>query len=1157
MNPCSCKRGLKSPSGGRYWIVEYGGSTTRPVGGKEVYDHLEDVFERERGRQKGFSGGELTNGAGTTRSSQTTTFTDLRPWLERTGWERTFGGIDRELLKNLTTAPSPATSHRGLILKESSNRSSDVYSDEWMISSADDERKITALLAAVDMVMDRCEQTARTTSRSLLCWLRSERPHGCYAKPFTFVGKAASRRKYIRLLKRFVALVFRAYRLPADIRQRRAGIRFKKSQLRLISALWNHEAWTQHDALNEQLWRSMKLSNGADVEIDRDVESTDGEEDCEDEDKDDSDNESSVVGADDSETDDMDDADDEDDKSEEEDHDRSEDQSRKNKAMRSSGGEEVPPWAEEVLELLFGLIMAFCTEEVMDGRPDSTLLVYYSGVLGFSADLTGFLPARSYTSNLAALIYIQRLLFLEYAVPTQDYPRLGISRRPRTDQLARLQNVRQEYLVLGSQSPFEELFSLLAFGRAIAGSETPAFLLKWSDDGQVVSYRDDIAVHMEQFRRLPKVLLARVEALCELLMYGWKPPCDLASVKDDMANTTHEFSFVSHPKNGLAEAYLELTLKACTSQADSLSRKGRWNQKAIFDYLKKEEALRENLAGLMLMTCGGQPRSPDLLSVRVRNHRTSERGLYIYNGYMIYVTRSHKAKRSTNREFVVARFFPSQVGRLMYIYLVYIRPFVDMLAREQLPNIDGCSPFFFRSRPESDSPHWSTERLTKIICIGIADKHVREVSRPFNRFDDRTDNTDRGVVFAWSSGHRPLQRARTYGLDGAFPTHLQPQLLERYEWVSVRWHEFLHLPSRYASRLVHAGPDPIAPWFGTPSATSLDDNSHNCLFMSSPPSSPQAPSHGAKSFTKNNGGQNLLKRRFIITTPQTPTKRRLVQFAESSSPILDPPNRSWGVSMAPVFGKMNESESVTTADEQERIISYLNRKQAEIRLLNEKEAEIVIPTETSNEIFTADPCLDLIDRLNWIHQTTEAWRFVGCELCFIIKGGPEPNHGLDRCEQWPASKHAKRILQWLTTLKIPRYYNVRGACSMCGHGWFVCDEMGQGELARREARSQRSSSGKANLVKEYDAASDHDGYCMNKPVVRRIVAALCAYDDQILGKVLTKMALDHEGIDLTSESQARLWLEQRIQSQDDYWVSRLIYVLDQLIMTYDFRRSRK
>ncbi|KAH7247272.1 uncharacterized protein BKA55DRAFT_571177 [Fusarium redolens] len=70
------------------------------------------------------------------------------------------------------------------------------------------------------------------------------------------------------------------------------------------------------------------------------------------------------------------------------------------------------------------------------------------------------------------------------------------------------------------------------------------------------------------------------------------------------------------------------------------------------------------VSGLMLMTCGGQPRSPDLLNILVRNHRTSERSLYVYNGYMIYVTRSHKTKRSTNREFVVARFFPSQVGHL-------------------------------------------------------------------------------------------------------------------------------------------------------------------------------------------------------------------------------------------------------------------------------------------------------------------------------------------------------------------------------------------------------------------------------------------------------------------------------------------------------------
>ncbi|KAF1808266.1 hypothetical protein P152DRAFT_228565 [Eremomyces bilateralis CBS 781.70] len=33
------------------------------------------------------------------------------------------------------------------------------------------------------------------------------------------------------------------------------------------------------------------------------------------------------------------------------------------------------------------------------------------------------------------------------------------------------------------------------------------------------------------------------------------------------------------------------------------------------------------------------------------------------------------------------------------------------------------------------------------------------------------------IAFAWQSGHRPVQRGITYGLDGAFPDTLQPVLL--------------------------------------------------------------------------------------------------------------------------------------------------------------------------------------------------------------------------------------------------------------------------------------------------------------------------------------------------------------------------------------------
>lgn len=85
------------------------------------------------------------------------------------------------------------------------------------------------------------------------------------------------------------------------------------------------------------------------------------------------------------------------------------------------------------------------------------------------------------------------------------------------------------------------------------------------------------------------------------------------------------------------------------------------------------------------------------------------------------------------------------------------------------------------------------------LAIAITAKHVREVHTPFNRYDDRSGDADINVTFAWQSGHRPLQRGITYGLDGAYPFRLQPPLLRAYEWASTRWHEFIRQPSKKSS----------------------------------------------------------------------------------------------------------------------------------------------------------------------------------------------------------------------------------------------------------------------------------------------------------------------------------------------------------------------
>jgi hypothetical protein len=87
-------------------------------------------------------------------------------------------------------------------------------------------------------------------------------------------------------------------------------------------------------------------------------------------------------------------------------------------------------------------------------------------------------------------------------------------------------------------------------------------------------------------------------------------------------------------------------------------------------------------------------------------------------------------------------------------------------------------------------------RFYRQLSIGITEKHVKEVFRPFNRHDDTGSGADLNAALAWQSGHRPLLRADNYGLDGAFPTKLQPSLLRVYEWASTRWHEFLYQPSK-------------------------------------------------------------------------------------------------------------------------------------------------------------------------------------------------------------------------------------------------------------------------------------------------------------------------------------------------------------------------
>jgi hypothetical protein len=140
-------------------------------------------------------------------------------------------------------------------------------------------------------------------------------------------------------------------------------------------------------------------------------------------------------------------------------------------------------------------------------------------------------------------------------------------------------------------TPLGELLSLRAFGRKLARSDTPPFLVRWSDDGQTLFY-DDTSISMTEFRNFSHSLVQRAEALCDVLMFGWLPSVNLSQIKDDMSNTACGYSFLEHPDNDLSTAYLALSTRACTAQGDGLLCGDRWDLKAVSEYLKMSEEYR-------------------------------------------------------------------------------------------------------------------------------------------------------------------------------------------------------------------------------------------------------------------------------------------------------------------------------------------------------------------------------------------------------------------------------------------------------------------------------------------------------------------------------------------------------------------------------------
>ncbi|OHW95957.1 hypothetical protein CSPAE12_05386 [Colletotrichum incanum] len=382
------------------------------------------------------------------------------------------------------------------------------------------------------------------------------------------------------------------------------------------------------------------------------------------------------------------------------------------------------------------------TEEFEDGQSKSTLLVYFSGVLGITSDGSGFLRPGNYTANLSAFIYCARLVVIEVLLPRTSHDYVGYPTRPRHGQLDILNRVRRETMCLASQAPLGEFLSLRAYGRTVSPADGPNFRFNWSDDGQTISW-DDGRLSLQQFRSLAHDMVRHTASAVDRLMYSWHPVFDLSKTKDRMANTHQGYSFISEPANGLQEAYLDLSQRACLSSIDGLLSKEGWLLRWVQRYIDDSEALLSALFALIHLTGGQAARGSELASVKYQNGTSTPRGVYVYSGALVLITRHHKTRHTTNNEFQVARFLPG----VLEGFCISILSTVCLCA----PDTPGTS-ILFASQLRPETP-WSTEKLSKELLhattqftgqptitqtyrqlsIAITERHVKQIHAPFNQ----------------------------------------------------------------------------------------------------------------------------------------------------------------------------------------------------------------------------------------------------------------------------------------------------------------------------------------------------------------------------------------------------------------------------------------
>jgi hypothetical protein len=212
---------------------------------------------------------------------------------------------------------------------------------------------------------------------------------------------------------------------------------------------------------------------------------------------------------------------------------------------------------DPLAEKLFRLCITFLTQRFRRGDDPHSPILHFSAILGLDVKNDGFYNAGNYTPKLAGLLWIGRLLLLEYALPKRVYMTLGWSNRMAYDDHGeRMEDIRRRHLVEVSYSPMSHIGALMALGKVIAKTEGRPGILTWDERKETLQIKK-LSLTMTVFKKLMHSLVGSAEDLLrDELMFGVRPPSvDLKQLVDCMTEKKTGESLLTDPKNNLNEGF--------------------------------------------------------------------------------------------------------------------------------------------------------------------------------------------------------------------------------------------------------------------------------------------------------------------------------------------------------------------------------------------------------------------------------------------------------------------------------------------------------------------------------------------------------------------------------------------------------------------------